>query len=84
MYCENDGVDAWDPSGHDPICLQQTDGAAGFGHTAIVVQYNQKRLNVRLTGKGSLLFAGDFPFRSKSGKNIFSCGENCIVNVAHK
>ncbi len=42
-YCANDGVNSVDPSGHDAIWLQQTDGANGFGHTAIAVQYNKKQ-----------------------------------------
>ena len=37
-YCANDGVNAWDPSGHDAIWLQQTDGALGFGHTAVAIK----------------------------------------------
>ena len=37
-YCGNDGVNAWDPSGHDAIWLQQTDGAIGFGHTAVSIK----------------------------------------------
>ena len=37
-YCENDGVNMVDPSGHDAIWLQQTDGALGFGHTAVAIK----------------------------------------------
>ena len=37
-YCANDGVNMVDPSGHDAIWLQQTDGALGFGHTAVAIK----------------------------------------------
>ena len=37
-YCGNDGVNAWDPSGHDAIWLQYKGGAGGAGHTGALLQ----------------------------------------------
>lgn len=64
-------MNAWDPSGHDAIWLQQTDGAAGFGHTAIVAQYNQKRWMY-------------FSFASSNIKNIFLNIVGTIGSIEYK
>ena len=37
-YCENDGVNAWDPSGHDAIWLQYKHAAGKQGHTGLLIQ----------------------------------------------
>lgn len=40
-YCENDGVNSWDPSGHDAIWLQNTKGAKAYGHTAVSIELSK-------------------------------------------
>lgn len=42
-YCGNDGVNAWDPSGHrhDAIWLNSSRSASGFGHSAVVIKAKQ-------------------------------------------
>ena len=37
-YCEHDGVNAWDPSGHDAVWLQYAYGAGHMGHTGLALQ----------------------------------------------
>ena len=37
-YCENDGVNAVDPSGHDAIWLNSSESASGFGHSAVLIK----------------------------------------------
>ena len=45
-YCENDGVNAVDPSGHDAMFLYYAKGAGDFGHVGLFLQEqknNKKR-----------------------------------------
>ena len=41
-YCANDPVNYTDPSGHDYIYLNSSNGAGGLGHAALLIRYNHK------------------------------------------
>ena len=42
-YCGNDGVNAWDPSGHDAIWLNSNKSASGFGHAAVLIKNSRNQ-----------------------------------------
>lgn len=42
-YCGNDGVNAWDPSGHDAIWLNSNKSASGFGHAAVLIKNSHNK-----------------------------------------
>ena len=42
-YCENDGVNCFDPSGHDAIWLNSSNSAEGFGHAALLIKNSKNK-----------------------------------------
>ena len=52
-YCENDGVNMVDPSGHDAIWLNSTKSANGFGHAAVLIKNSHNKWDyLTYTNKG--------------------------------